>query len=188
MKIVANFVHRGAIIEAEPSEMGHDADVCQTSDETVVGSTNAVHEPALVACVLDSGNNGCALLPGAEHVGEKLGRVLEVSDEDSYDVALGLKEGVHAGAVGSDIAGVDDDLNAGVLGSHLAEYADGVVGGGVVDEEVLEVVLGRGGGDGHQAPVDLANVQLLVIAGSHDRDQLPGHFGTIRHTNGIEFR
>ena len=80
---------------------------------------------------------------------------------------------MHAGAVGADVAGVNDDLDGGVLGGHLAQDCYGVVGRGVVDEKVFESVMGEAGSDGQEAAMELAYVEFLVVAGGHDGDQ-PG--------------
>ena len=172
-EVIADLVDDGAVVEAEAGEVLHDANVGEARDEAVIGGADAEHEAVLVAGLLNGGDNGGAVLPGADHVGEELGGILEGGYEDPDGVALGLEEGVHAGAVGADVAGVDYDLYGGVLGGDLAEDADGVVGGGVVDEEVLKAILREAGGDGHEAAMDLADVELPVVAGGHDCDH-PG--------------
>lgn len=186
-KIGANFVDYGAIVEPKSSEMGHNSHICEPRDQAVIGGAQAVHQPAFVAGVLDAGNDGGALLPGTDHVYEELGGVLEVGDEDADGVALGLEQGVHAGAIRAHVAGVHNDLDGGVLGGHFAQDGDRRVSGGVVDEEVLEAVLGQRRGHGHQPPVNLADVLLLVVAGSHDRDQ-PGLEPVTLRYSGLKVR
>ncbi len=58
---------------------------------------------------------------------------------------------------------------------------------GVIDEEVLEAILRQRGSNGHEATMQLANVELLVVARSHDCDQLRFDQVALRYS-GLEVR
>jgi len=171
-KISSNSVDDRAIVEAESGEVLEDADVGEPRDKAVIRGANTVHQAIFIAGFLDCSDDGGSVFPGADHVNEELRWVLEVGHKNSDGVALGLKKGVHAGAVGSDVAGIDDDLDGGVFGGHLAQDCNRVVSGGVVDEEVLEAIQRECCANCHEATMDLADVELLVVAGGHDGDRL----------------
>ena len=54
-------------------------------------------------------------------------------------------KGVHGRADVSEVARVADDLDVVVGGGQLLQDGEGVVAGGVVNEDVLVTVVGRGG-------------------------------------------
>ena len=89
-EVGSDLVHHGAVVETEAGEVGQDAHVGEARHQAVVGGAEAIHDGALVAGVLDSGDDGCTLLPGVNHVHKELGGVLEVGYEDADGVALGL--------------------------------------------------------------------------------------------------
>ena len=77
---------------------------------------------------------------------------------------------MHAGASAANVAGIDDDLHGGIFSGHLAEDLDSAVGGGVVNEELFEPVLGQLRGGFHEPAMALADVGLFVEARRHDGD------------------
>ena len=72
----------------------------------------------------------------------------------------------------AEVARVDDDLDVVVDGGDLFEDGDGVVGGVVVDEDVLVLVLADADHDLADLAVHLGDVVFLVVARSHDADRL----------------
>ena len=168
----ARDVDDAAIVEAEAGEVLEGLDGGEPLDEAVVLPAHPEHEGVLFAGALDAEDHEGALLPFADELRDHLGRVLEVGDDGDDGVAGGLEEGVHRGADVAEVAGVDDDLDAGVGGGDAFEDGDGGVGGGVVDEDVFVVELRDGGHDGADAVIELLYVGFFVEAGGDDADEL----------------
>ena len=74
------------------------------------------------------------------------------------------------GADVAEVAGVDDDLDAGVYGGEAFENGDGGIGGGVVDEDMLVVVFGHRGQSSGDAMIERLNVGFFIEAGRDDAD------------------
>ena len=172
---VANPVHDGPVVEAEPREVFKDLNVGEAGNQAVVEGADPVHQSVLFAGVFDGGDNGKSFFPFADHLDEKFGRILEVGEEAADDVALSAEEAVHAGASAANVAGIDDDLDGGIFRGHLAEDLDGAVSGGVIDEELFEAVLGEFRGGFHEPAMALADVGFFVEARRHDGDRLLSH-------------
>jgi hypothetical protein len=108
-----------------------------------------------------------ALAPFRHHVGDQLGRVLEVGVDQHDRVAA---RGIDAGGQGrlvAEIARQRDDLDARVLRVEREQGRERAVAAPVVDEDQLEVQAERCE-RGDQPPMQLGGGLLLVVARDDD--------------------
>ncbi len=164
-----------SIVETESREVLQDFDVGKAHYQPIVGRTDAIHQAALVAGILDGGNDGKALLPLANHFNEQLGRVLEIGGNASHCVSPSLQKRVHPRTIWPEVARIQNHLDAGILGSHLAQLVHCAVLRSIVDKEMLEAVLRQLRRHRHHPPMYLADIEQLVVAGRDDGDQLGRH-------------
>ena len=174
-EVVADVLDYGAIVEPEAGKMLQHLDVGEASHEPVVCRPYGEHKSALVGGVLDGRHDRKALFPLANHLGKELRRVLEVGREAPHGVALSLQQSVHAGAVGAEVPRVEDDLDAGVFCSHGPQLFDRAILRSVVDEEVFEAVLRKFSSQRENAPMQLAHIVHLVVAGRQNGDEPTAH-------------
>ena len=86
-----------------------------------------------------------------------------------------LEERMNRGTDVAEVARVHDDLDVLVFSGNRLEDGDGVVPGGVVDKDVLVLVLANADHDLADLVVEVENILLLVVARRHDGDGLLAH-------------
>ena len=144
-------------------------------DEPVVLLAQPEHERVLLAGALDPQHAVGAVLPLADHVRDHRRRILQVGDDADDGVAATLEERMHRRADVAEVARVHDDLDVLVFGGNRLQDGDRVVPGGVVDENVLVLILADPNHYLADLVIEVENILLLVVAGRHDGDRLLAH-------------
>ena len=118
-------------VEAEAGVVLDGFDGGEALDGVVVLLADPVQEAVLAGAALDAEDHLVAVFPGCDHLGDEVGRLLEVGGDADHDVSAGLHEGVDGGADVAEVAGVDDDFDVAVGGRDALEDGGGGVGGGL---------------------------------------------------------
>ncbi len=112
-----------------------------------------------------------ALLPFREELAQQLRRLLQVGHERNHRVAAGLEHAVKRRADMAKIAAVDDYLDMLVFRRQSPENRLRLVGGGVVDEDVLVAVSTQRGEYFLDPPVTLFDIIFFVVAGRYNANE-----------------
>ena len=170
---LAQLVDHDPIVEAVAGEVLDERHVAQTVDEPVVETAHEEHRALLEALLLHGDHDLVALFPLGDELGDQLRRVLQIGRDRADRVATRLQQSVVGRAHMAEVAGVDDDLDARIMGAEVAQDGHRAVGGGVVDEDVLVVVARQRLEHLAHATIQLGDVVFLVVATGDDTDR--GH-------------
>ena len=164
-------VQRAAVEQPEVARVGLEVDLRELAEEPVEPRRGGELEGGLALALLahhvdDVG----ALAPLGDHVGDQLGRVLQVGVDHRDGVADGVLEAGGQRRLVAEVAREVHDAHARVGGGEPVEDLGRAVGAAVVDDDQLEVEARDGRGRAREEHLD----ELLLVVDRRDHAQQGG--------------
>ena len=140
-------------------------------DEPVKPAPERRHHRPIGQLLADAVDDLIALPPQRQHLGDQLGRVLQIGVQLDRAIPPRRLVGIHDRVLIADIAREPKHPEARVLGRDLGQNGEGAVGRVVVGEDDLGLVTGQTVQHGGDAVIAGADVFFFVIGGDQDGNQ-----------------
>ena len=121
--------------------MRNQFDVGNAADGGVIQAAQDEHRWRFLALWLDANDDFVALFPLANEINDQFRRILQVGRHGDHGVPTCLQQGMHGRPDVPEVARIDNGLDPQVGAGETANSGYGAIGGGVVDVDVLEIVV-----------------------------------------------
>ena len=165
-----------AVIEGEARGILDDGDLRNSVQHPVIEFAHPGYQRIGPTHGFDCEHDLVALFPSGDELLDQFWRVLEVRCQDHGGIAAGLEDAPARRADVAEISRGNDNADARIHPRESPELVHRAVRRGIVDEEILEVILGQAGHHAASTAVKFVDITLLVEAGRYQADELPmGH-------------
>ena len=165
--------------EPEVAGIERNGDVGEPIEDSIEGAGRPALEPRLaVAFGAQAVSDVGAPAPAFQHLGDDLGRVLEVGVDEGDGITGRAFHAAGHGDLMAEIARQGEHPPPRIGALQLAQEVQRRVAAAVVDIDELEVELGDGFQGGDEAAMGLADDRFLVEAGDDDRQERAGGYLT----------